>query len=135
MGRERTEPPGVGLELVAIGAGGVVVGSALVTAGGARMSGAEISGGLAEWLRVAGRLASGRPPVEAWGEWASGVPAAGWYWVCTGVVAATAAVVAVGLAVLWRRLASAGRSRFGQSLDARIAGRADVVPLRVDDLS
>lgn len=135
MGQERAEPPGAGLELAAIGAGGVVVGSALVTAGGARMSGAEVSGGLGEWVRVAGRLASGRSPVEAWGDRASGVPSAGWYWVCTGVVAAIAAALAVGLVVLWRRLASPGRSRFGQSLDARIAGRADVVPLRVDGLS
>ena len=41
---------------------------------------------------------------------------------------ATAAVV------MWRRTTTPARARFGQPLDARIAGRGDVTPLRVDGL-
>ena len=64
MGHERTEPPGAGLEVALIGAGLAVVVVGAVTAAGAALSGAQVSGGLGEWLASRwsarhGRLADG----------------------------------------------------------------------------
>ena len=132
MGRERTEPPGAGLEVALIGAGLAVVVAGVVTAGGAALSGAEVSGGLGEWLAVAGRLIRGDAPAEAWGDRATGIGSSGWYWVCTSVVVAVAAALLGGLVMVWRRVGLPRRERFGQELDAHIATRRDVMPLRTD---
>jgi type IV secretion system protein VirD4 len=134
MGRERTEPPGAGVELALIAAGMAVVMAGSVTAAGARLSGARVSGGLGEWLRVTARLLSGESPRQAWGDWATGVGSPAWYWLCTALVLALAVSAIGAIAVAWRRLARPERERFGQALDARIAGRRDVVPLRIDEL-
>lgn len=133
MGRERTEPPGAGLEVALIGAGLALVVAGVLTAGGAALSGAQVSGGLGEWLAVAGRLIRGDAPGEAWGDRATGIGSSWWYWVCTGVVAAMAVALLGGLVVVWRSVGQPMRERFGQELDARIATRRDVTPLRTDD--
>jgi type IV secretion system protein VirD4 len=136
---ERSEPPGAGLELLALAVGAAVVVAGLVTATGARvataLSGGRVSGGLGDWLRVAGRLVQGEAPSAAWGDLGSEVPGPALYWVCTGIVAVVAASAAVGLMIVWRRWSMPGRSRFGQPMDARVAGRREVAPLRVDELT
>ena len=136
--RQRSEPPGAGLEVALIAAGAAVIAIGAVTAAGgalaARLAGGRVSGGLADWLLVAGRLAQGHPPTEAWGRLASRLPSPTVYWACTSAVALAAVVLAVVAVLGWRRLSVPGRERFGQPADARIAGRRDVAPLRVDGL-
>lgn len=138
MARERAEPPGAGLELAVVAAGGVAVGAGLVTAGGAWLaawfSDGRVGGGLADWLRVTVRLARGESPSAAWGELATGFPSTGAYWACTAAVGLASVAVVTAAVVVWRRMSTPGRARFGQPLDARIAGRGDVTPLRVDGL-
>ena len=135
MGHERTEPPGAGLEVALIGAGVIVVVVGAVTAAGAALSGAQVSGGLGEWLGVAGRLVTGDSPAEAWGDAANGIGSTVWYWFCTVVVATVAAALLGSLIVAWRRLSRPSRERFGQALDAHIATRRDVLPLRTDNFT
>jgi type IV secretion system protein VirD4 len=139
MVRERSEPPGAGLEVLALAVGAGVVMVGLITVAGARVatafSGGRISGGISNWLRVAARLAQGKAPSTAWGNLASGVPGPPLYWVCTGLVAAVALALAIGLVVVWRRWSMPGRSRFGQPMDALVAGRREVAPLRIDELT
>src|SRR6056297_3532817 len=132
MGHERTEPPGAGLEVALIGAGLAVVVVGAVTAAGAALSGAQVSGGLGEWLGVAGRLVTGDSPTEAWRDAANGIGSTTWYWLCTVAVAAVAVALLGALIVAWRRLGRPSRERFGQELDAHIATRRDVFPLRTD---
>ncbi|MBP6729422.1 MAG: type IV secretory system conjugative DNA transfer family protein [Microthrixaceae bacterium] len=138
MARERVEPPGAGLELVVVAAGAAAVLAGLVTAGGAWLaawfSDGRVGGGLADWLRVTVRLARGESPTAAWGELATGFPSTGAYWACTAAVGLVSVAVATAAVVMWRRMSTPGRARFGQPLDARIAGRGDVTPLRVDEL-
>jgi type IV secretion system protein VirD4 len=138
MSRERVEPPGGGLELLLVAAGVVAVATGIVTAGGAWIaalfSGGEVSGGLTDWLKVTVRLVRGETPAAAWGELATGLPSPAGYWACTAAMGVAAVAVATAGIVVWRRLATPGRARFGQPLDARIAGRSDVAPLRVDGL-
>src|SRR5690606_9259597 len=98
------EPAGTGFELVLAVVGGgvcVVVG---IVAGGAwlatLLTGGSVSGGLAEWLPVAGRLASAPgDPAAAWGNVATGIPGPAVYWACTAVV--LAAVLGVGALGWW----------------------------------
>ena len=138
MARERAEPPGAGLELVVVAAGVAAVLAGLVTAGGAWLaawfSDGRVGGGLADWLRVTVRLARGESPSAAWGDLATGFPSTGAYWACTAAVGPATVAVLTGAVVMWRRTTTPGRARFGQPLDARIAGRGDVTPLRVDGL-
>lgn len=138
MARERAEPPGAGLELAVVAAGGVAVLAGLVTAGGAWLaawfSDGRVGGGLADWLRVTVRLARGESPSAAWGDLATGFPSTGAYWACTAAVGLASVAVVTAAVVVWRRMSTPGRARFGQPLDARIAGRGDVTPLRVDGL-
>ncbi len=138
MARERVEPPGAGLELVVVAAGAAAVAAGFVTAGGAWLAawlpGGSVGGGLADWLRVTIRLARGESPSAAWGGLATGLPSTGAYWACTVAVGLAAVAVVTGAVVVWRRSTTPGRARFGQPLDARIAGRSDVTPLRVDGL-
>jgi type IV secretion system protein VirD4 len=138
MARERAEPPGAGLELVVVAAGVAAVLAGLVTAGGAWLaawfSDGRVGGGLADWLRVTVRLARGESPSAAWGDLATGFPSTGAYWACTAAVGLASVAVLTAAVVMWRRTTTPGRARFGQPLDARIAGRGDVTPLRVDGL-
>jgi type IV secretion system protein VirD4 len=138
MSREHVEPPGAGFEVALVAAGAAAVIAGFVTAAGARLaawfSGGHAGGGLADWLKITVRLARGVSPSVAWGELATGLPSPAVYWACTAAIGVAAAGVVTTAIVVWRRLATPGRARFGQPLDARIAGRSDVAPLRVDGL-
>lgn len=129
--------PGLGFEAVLAVLGAVVGVVAVVTAGGAwlaaAVAGGEVSGGLGEWVAVAGRLAS-EPgdPAGAWGAHASGMPGAVLYWVSTGLVAAAAGGAGAAGWWGWRRWSNPARSRFGVPADARVAGPRDVGPLVVE---
>jgi type IV secretion system protein VirD4 len=132
----RERPPLVGIEAAVLALGALYAGVGMVTWAGARLAallaGGRVSGGLIDWVGVAVRLAR-RPgdPTAAWGGYASGLPSPAVYWASTaGVVAA---VAGVGAAVVrwWRGSVSAGRRRFGQSVDARVARRREVAPLVV----
>ncbi|MFZ6003047.1 MAG: type IV secretory system conjugative DNA transfer family protein [Actinomycetota bacterium] len=116
--------------------GGAVTGLASMVAGGAwlatRLTGGRLSGGLGNWLAVTGRLASSPgDPQAAWGDLATGLPGPVVYWACTLAVALmVGAVIAAGF-VVWRRVWSPARSRFGVPADARVARPRDVGPLVV----
>ena len=94
--------PGGEIDGVVVAVGGVVIiAAAFVRLGAALaalLSGGTVGGGLSDWLIVGGRLARGRPPAEAWGELATGLPAPWLYWTSTAVVLVGAAA-AVTLAV------------------------------------
>ena len=66
-------------------------------------TGADTTGGLDVWLRVAWRLASGRSPADAWGTDATQLPATWWYWTCTATALAALAALAAAAVWLWRR--------------------------------
>jgi type IV secretion system protein VirD4 len=131
------EPAGTGFELALVIAGGAVCVVVGIVTGGAwlatRFAGGSVSGGLAEWLPVTGRLAS-EPgdPRAAWGDLATGVPGPAVYWAWTAVV--LAAVLGVGALGwwAWRRVWAPSRSTFGVPADARIAKARDVGPLVVE---
>ncbi|MGD9797322.1 MAG: type IV secretory system conjugative DNA transfer family protein [Acidimicrobiia bacterium] len=116
--------------------GGAVTALSLVVAGSAwlatSLTGGRVSGGLGDWLAVTGQLASSPgDPRAAWGDLATGIPRPAVYWACTLVVAlVVGAAVAAGF-VVWRRVWSPSRSRFGVPADARVARPRDVGPLVV----
>lgn len=130
------EPAGTGFELALVIVGGVVCGVVGIVAGGAwlatRFAGGSVSGGLTDWLAVAGRLASepGKP-AAAWGDLATGIPGPVVYWPFTAVVL----VAVLGVGALgwwgWRRAWAPSRSTFGVPADARVARTRDVGPLVV----
>ncbi|MGQ0434055.1 MAG: type IV secretory system conjugative DNA transfer family protein, partial [Microthrixaceae bacterium] len=130
------EPGGNGFELAVavVGASAVVVSG--IVAGGAwlatLLTGGGVSGGVGDWLAVAGRLASSPgDPAVAWGDVAVGIPGPFVYWSCTLVVAAAFGAVITGAVVVWRRVWSPSRSTFGVPADARVARARDVGPLVV----
>lgn len=132
----RREPPWGGGDLVLVVLGAMGLGAGVVVWAGARLaaavSGGSVSGGVADWLRVAARLAStpGDPP-EAWAGHAENLPGAAVYWACTLLAAVVVGTVAAGGAWVWRRWSSPSRSLFGVPADARVARPRDVRPLVV----
>jgi type IV secretion system protein VirD4 len=128
--------PGTGFETLAIAAGALVLAVACTTWAGARLavavSGGTVRGGLDVWLSVTWRLATGRPPAEAWEADATRLPSPAVYWTCTGLAAAVVAVLLGALVVVWRRLDGRPKQRFGQDTQAREATRADIRPLTID---
>ena len=132
----RQEPPAGGFEIVVAVIGGLVVVVAMVTFCGAwlasALGGGRVSGGVGDWLRIAGRLASAPgDPAAAWAEDARGLPGPVLYWACTLAVATVVgALVAAGVWV-WRRWSSPSRSRFGVPTDARVARPRDARPLTI----
>lgn len=136
MDNRRTRPAGDGFEFAVVGAGALAIGVALATWFGARLavifSGGRVEGGLGDWLRVAGRLATGQPPRQAWGEHAANLPSALVYWATTAVAMCLLVALGVGGWLTWKRLSGDnGRRRFGQPTDARQATAHDVAPLIV----
>lgn len=136
---ERRQPPGDGFELAVVGAGVGVIGIAVITWLGARLSvlatGGSVHGGLGDWLRVAVALARGSAPADAWGGHATGLPSGVVYWACTVLAAAVVSAAIGGWWWLWRRFGrEPGRTRFGQRTDARQATAKDVAPLVVPDV-
>ena len=130
---------GDGLELAALSLGAVIVAAAVATWLGARMAtlvaGGSVGGGIGEWLRAGGRLATGDSPSEAWGDTASGLPSPAMYWLCTLVAFVLVAAVLGGLWWMYRRLSpSTTRTRFGQPVQAREATIRDVAPLVIDSV-
>lgn len=98
----------------------------------ALVSGGSVSGGLGDWLTVAGRLVTTPgEPTRAWGEHASGLPGPAVYWASTLLVVVLAAALAAGGVCVLSRWSSPARSLFGVAADARVARSRDVQPLAV----
>lgn len=130
------EPAGNGFELAVAVAGAIAVAVSGVVVGGAwlatRLTGGRVSGGIGDWLAVAGRLASAPgDPAAAWGERAVRLPGPVSYWSCTLFVAIAVAAAVAGGVVAWRWAWSPSRSTFGVPADARVARARDVGPLVV----
>jgi type IV secretion system protein VirD4 len=130
------EPAGNGLEIVLIVVGGLITAVGAVVAGGAwlatRLTGGEVSGGLGDWLAVAGRLASSpSDPAAAWGDHAAGIPGPLPYWAFTIMVLLLVGAAAAGGVLAVRRVWKPARSTFGVAADARVASGRDVRPLVV----
>jgi type IV secretion system protein VirD4 len=126
----------VGIEAAVLALGLAAVVTAGVTWAGARLAasvaGGSVTGGLTDWLVVAVRLVRDPgDPGSAWTGYASGLPGPVAYWLCTLLVVAAVAVVAVAGVRRWRGVALGGRSRFGEAVDARVARQRDVRPLVV----
>ena len=133
---DRREPPAGGFELVIVVVGTLVIVLATITFVGAWcaavLSGGRVSGGIGDWVRVAGRLGSAPgDPATAWGEHAAGLPGPVVYWACTLLVALAVGVLVAGLGWVWRRWSQPSRSTFGVPADARVAQARDVRPLVV----
>ena len=74
------------------------------------VAGGSVGGGIGEWLRAGGRLATGDSPAEAWGGTASGLPSPVSYWACTIVAFVLVAAVLGGLWWIYRRLSPSADS-------------------------
>ena len=126
--REAHGPSNAGLDTVVIGAGVVLTGTGIVTWLGARLAalttGGTVGGGLSDWFTVAGRLAVGHDPNDAWGSLATDLPGPVVYWTATAAVVAATLLVTIAATVMWRRLDPSRMQhvRFGQPTE-RAAGR------------